>query len=447
MNKVIFSIPAMLAFALFAETPHVDSDMVSVARGENGTTVKISYTLTGEPAVVTIDVQTNTLSDASGNWVSIGGEGMGFLGGEANKVVYKLGSPVDAYWFPPVSFSDGIPAGGLRAVVKAWPTNSPPDYMAVNLTGAKNVVRFYESTALLPGGFANSEYKTTKLLMRKIPAAGVVWRMGMPDDEYYASSNAVTHKVMLTEDYYAGVFEMTQGQLTALGGSNESSFQGYDDSPLRPAERVKHFTMRGQSWSGSTYCWPEKGHDVSGTSVLGVLRARCGIADMDFPTEAQWEYACRAGKGTSLHNGTKLDTEDPSVTSLKQIAVTLNNATDPVHGVKMPHVAGSKTPNAWGLYDMLGNVYEMCLDRSGVNANLEAYKQTFTPGWETGAVTTNPAGVASTSVQRLIKRGGAWMDSVEYCTCGVRADGSINYQGTQGYIGCRFFCSVKEAVK
>ena len=123
---------------------------------------------------------------------------MGTLGGEANKVVRTLDEPVTAYWFPSVTFRDqNVEAGGIRAEVKAWPTNCPPDYMTVDLTAPTSTVcaiRFYTSTNALPGGFTNLAYKTTTLLMRKIPAAGVVWWMGTPTDETNYQAWAPRHK-------------------------------------------------------------------------------------------------------------------------------------------------------------------------------------------------------------------------------------------------------------
>ena len=131
MKNLVACLSSCLAAAALA-SPSVAPDSVSVAHGPNGDVVKISYTLSGEPAVVTVDIQTNALADASGDWASIGGEAMGFLGGDANTIVKRLGSASCAYWFPSRTFRGRqVAAGCVRAVVKAWPTNSPPDYMVV----------------------------------------------------------------------------------------------------------------------------------------------------------------------------------------------------------------------------------------------------------------------------------------------------------------------------
>ena len=194
---------------IMAVQPEIVAD--SIAIGQTGALAEITYTLTGEPAVVTINIETNTLADASGDWVSIGGKGTGVLGGEANKVVYTLDQPVKAYWNPAQVFGGKtFEPGVIRVTATAWPTNTPPDYMVQDLV--INMRRYYASTNDLPGGFDNVEYKTSKLLMRKIPAKNVVWWMGSPmriGDEGWDTVNHVPHKVKLTEDYYAGVFEAT----------------------------------------------------------------------------------------------------------------------------------------------------------------------------------------------------------------------------------------------
>ena len=83
MNKVFSTLALMLCVcSLRAAVPEIVSGSVSLSKSISNDVVEISYMLTGEPAVVTIDIQTNTVQDASGNWVSIGGEGIGLLGGE-----------------------------------------------------------------------------------------------------------------------------------------------------------------------------------------------------------------------------------------------------------------------------------------------------------------------------------------------------------------------------
>ena len=468
MKNVILLLVSFGACAAFGIAPEIADGSVSLTQWKPDV-VKIDYTLTGEPAVVTVEIQTNTAAGAGGEWVSIGGEAMGFLGGEANKVVRTLDEPVTAYWFPSVTFRDqNVEAGGIRAEVKAWPTNCPPDYMTVDLTAPTSTVcaiRFYTSTNALPGGFTNLAYKTTTLLMRKIPAAGVVWWMGTPTDETNYQAWAPRHKVMLTDDYYAAVYETTQAQYKNINGSlGLCAFTVFSDSPLRSFQQAQLTVLRGQVKSSVTGYWPENGHTVTVSSVIGKLRQKCGIADIDLPTEAQWEYACRAGTGTALPNGKAY-----SDANLGEIAWHTGNIRETVFDtrgntnatLKLPHVVGTKPPNNWGLYDMIGNVFEFCLDRSPTEDATGAaqYASTFTPGWDdpvSPSVTTNPAGYAELTRNVGSKRGGGWLDNNTRMRSGSRCLAGIDYIdsgaanklfGGGGYIGFRLFCSVKEAVK
>ena len=432
--------------ALCAAQPRVDTAPISFSGAGDGKMVKIEYTLTGEPAVVTIDLQTNTLAGAVGEWVSIGGEGMGELGGEANKVVYTLGSPAAAYWQVSKTFGgEAFSADNLRAVVTAWPTNSPPDWMVVDLK-RRNIVRWYATTNHFPGGFNDRAYKTTKLVMRKIPAKGVVWLMGSPmqlTDPANATTNDVAHRVMFTYDYYAGIYELTQAQYTNLGEVNYSKYATEANADVLPVERVAYSNFRGGI---GTYKIHTRGHEVLANSLLGRFREFCGIADMDLPTEAEWEYACRAGSSTELPYD--LPFTDANVQSFGWVKDNAKNK---------PHEVGTSRPNAWGIYDMIGNVWELCLDAMGTTTAsnrdwLPSFHDSLVADWAEGGITVDPIG-ASNGSGRIMKRGGSWYEyaSTHNATTNMRNDGDPAWasgaSGTVGYIGGRLFCSVPAAVK
>jgi formylglycine-generating enzyme required for sulfatase activity len=374
--------------------------------------------------------------------------------------VYDVDKQVKAQWLPKKACPGRtFAAGTIRAEVTAWPTNTPPDYMVVNLCEGQNVVRWYASTNALPGGFANLEYKSTKMVMRKVPAKDVVWMMGSPGkltDPDNTTVNEPAHKVMFTGDYYIGIYEVTQSQYTNMGGVNESLYTNEVDAAYRPAERINYETIRGKP---STYLWPSDGHNVRSGTPIGKLRTRSGIADMDLPTEAQWEYACRAGSSGLLPDSSLEFTVD----NVHKYAITKGsretavNTYDPV-GAKIqgrPSVVGSKLPNNWGIYDMLGNVWEYCLDQMGTSTQsdrmfLGSFHESLAKGWENGAVTVDPLGAQNNS-NRICKRGGSHHDSYTESNCRSRGDGTHGYAsgltGKIGYIGFRLCCSVKEAVK
>lgn len=422
---------------------------VSFAPGEGRAPAIIQYTLSDAPAIITADIQTNTVADGSGEWASIGGAAMGELQGDASCIVWKDGVKT-ATWLPGEYWPNtALPAAQMRVVVRAWETNSPPDYLVVNLTGPTNVVRFYERESLLPGGVTNVCYRTTKLAMRKIPAAGVVWRMGSPVTEKNRLENEVPHLVMLTEDFYCGIFPVTAGQYAILhkDGSSGSTFTSYADYRLRPSNALRLDGVRGID-EATAKANPAT-HTVGANSPIDRARKQTGFPTLDVPFEAQWEYACRAGVGTALYDGNDFS---GTVNTDKKRTAALGWSN--YNASSQPHPVGLKTPNNWGLYDMLGNVYELCLDMCDSSGSVSTlYTATFTPGWDDAdspSVTTNPVGVtgAQTNVG-WVRRGGSWYVNYDNCRCARRyPPSSYTPTGSSNtYGGCRLFCPVTDVVR
>ena len=424
-----------IAAAAFAETT---VSVVSVSQDAESGKVAISYTLAGDPAIVTVDVRTNG--------VSIGAKHLQYVWGDVNRIVapnagLSIGWDARRDW-P----GQTVAADGLSAVVTAWPTNSPPDYMEIDMARSKKLA-FYPCEDAVPGGVTNKIYKTERLLMRRIPAKDVVWRMGSPSGETGRASREMAHLVKLSSDYYLGVYELTQKQMAnflAANGLNLSNYgitpkftlsDGYADADLRPCGGINYRYLRGERRKGGNtgddfnWLWPQDGHSVTNSSIIARLRAFTGVF-FDLPTEAQWDSACRAGDpGAYTLSGVELD----------DVAWHIGNSA--VDGVAQTHPVGLKQPNGWGLYDMLGNVMEWCLDRYGTYDSADAPVRVVDPA----VVIEDPVGLeavaSTTSDNSRVRRGGCYGRMTDSTHCRAAAEfHSYSVDVIEPNIGLRLWC-------
>jgi formylglycine-generating enzyme required for sulfatase activity len=177
--------------------------------------------------------------------------------------------------------------------------------------------------------------------------------------------------VTLTEDFYIGVFEVTQRQWELVMGNRPSWFSNATYYQTRPVEQVSYYDIRENPDNSDDPAvdWPANSA-VNADSFMGKLRETTGLAGFDLPTESQWEYACRAGTATALNSGCNLTntTQDARLAEVGRYLFNGPNTYGYDQGVATnggTAVAGSYLPNAWGLYDMHGNVWEWCLDWFG----------------------------------------------------------------------------------
>ena len=381
MKHMVFAVCMAVAATAFALGPRIDPTSVKLEQKIGSEVATIEYVLQDSPGIVTVDIETNAVANAAADdpgWVSIGGENVQCIDGEVNKYVTDLGKHVLTWRAFEGWPGHKVKKGCARAVVTAWATNAPPDYLVVDLT-QDNHVRYYTSTNFLPnGGLTNVYYKKDAIVMRRIPAQAVEWKMGSAAGTVNHSANQEQHDVILTNDYYIGVFMLTQGQVRKFASyawnsgnpkydlpNGQRAFQyggiaceGYEEPTNTSPCCSTHWTfMRG---AATDYDWPVNRHKVGTDSWLGKLRAKTRV-DFDLPTEAQWEFACRAGTTTVVYSGDF--TSSNSSTYLNPIAWSVfNRPTE--NGAKVMWVpVGNKRPNAFGLYDMIGNGREICLDR------------------------------------------------------------------------------------
>jgi formylglycine-generating enzyme required for sulfatase activity len=375
----VFAAAMAASFAAFTlnAAPSISEDSVVVTQDAVSRMVKVSYTLVGGPAIVTAEFLTNG--------VSIGRAGSQNVYGDVNRIVRNTSCQFK--WSPLKAWpNQQVEAGGFSVRLTAWAMDAAPDYMVVDLTAPRTAnretVSFYQSESLLPLEVTNSLYKTDRLVMRKIPAQGVRWMMGGVSTEFsYASKWETQRYVTLTNDYFMAVYPVTQAQYAWFKGVAAScQFAGSD----RPVDTISYNGLRGSKESG--YDWPNTGHAVAAGSVLDVLATYTNLEGFDLPTDAEWEYACRAGCATAFYDGTTLRENEWNHLTLTNLAWTADNAG------KMTHPVGLKLPNAFGLYDMLGNVAEWVLDWAVENYDTDER--------------VAPTGSASGTARFL--RGGGW---------------------------------------
>ena len=324
-------------------------------------------------------------------------------GDGAGGVVLPAGGPYHIVWDSANDWPEGHSSEFIVTAtveIKEQAVDFTSDYLVVNLnTGAVT------SSSTGPD-LSDDTCRTTELWLRRIPKGTFI--MGSPVGEVGREPKEPQHQVTLTEDFYIGVFEITQKQYSLIYGSNPSDYKG----DTRPVEGVSYNTIRG---TGSTAGagWPAYGHAVDSGSFLGKLRAKTGQT-FDLPTEAQWEYACRAGTTTALNTGKNL-TSTGRDSTMDEAGRYDYNQNDGKGGNSSKHTkVGSYLPNAWGLYDMHGNVYEWCLDWKVSDLG--------------GSAVTDPKGPNSGSDRVL--RGGSWYKSAQDCRSAYR--GVSRYPSSNG---------------
>ena len=328
----------------------------------DGAEVAVTWPGGGKPAVITVDVGKHKIKvekdgfEAYGEEVTVQAEGGKSL--TVRLIRFAESRPTKDVTDDRTSRSD-VPKTGAATVDPGVATTSAPPPIVTGNADSKS---------------RTPEFLTTQIgqiKLKLIPAGKFL--MGSADaDKDALDSEKPQHEVRITRPFYLGVHEVTQGQYQAVMGQNPSQFRGSDDLPVE-----------GVSWLDAVrFC--NKLSEREGLKpyyrIGGDAVTIAGGDGYRLPTEAEWEYACRAGTTTRFSFG-----DDES--ALDQYAWYSANSKDQTHPV------GEKQPNAFGLYDMQGNVFEWCWD--GYHADY--YKQ---------SPANDPQG-PERAANRVI-RGGSW---------------------------------------
>ena len=276
----------------------------------------------------------------------------------------------------------------------------------------------------------NPAYRESKMVLRKINAANVEWLMGTNNPPGGVSLPATPHLVKLTKDYYIGVFPVTQLQYAKLNDSMGSKF--IDDETYPGHGWFPVYGIAYNMWRGVTPHWTVNGSDVAENSYLDKLRKKCGGRILfDLATEAQWEFACRGGNyETVLYSGKAYGQN-----SLKELGWCLDNSFIVSDGPTQPHPVGLKYPNAYGLYDMLGNMLEWCLDFS--NGGDYGWKSKTEPEIDPQGVPFSEITLDKWGNGQHIVRGGAYNRTRTHMTVCYRDE---NIGSSTGNAGARICC-------
>ncbi len=444
MKGTIFAVPVFAAVLLNATT--IDRMVVRQQWPWNGK-VRVEYIVSGAtvPQDVSVSISQN------GQTVDVSETHRGtFLVGDLHGVVDGAHSfTIDADQLPASVRKDADVTVSL-AVADSPANMRDALYMIVDLVNASNIT-YVTRVDLLNGKYGTYEtsysafgsgfntplsdpiiwtgvtndvkYMTTHMVLRKIPVANQTITIGT-DKATTWTGNGTRDKlrdVKLTSDYWIGVFEVTQAQYAKMGVALVTHyFTNAVYAATRPAENTKFDELRGTTTGAA---W-EKGvpiataRQVNNNVWFDVLRKRTGLERIDLPSAAQWEIACMAANTTTpLYSGENYasgsfnsNTKDANLDKLARYKwnggwsdergnsaqVTPDTNCDTSRGTAK---VGSYAPNAYGLYDMLGNVSEWVLDY-------------LEPDPDAPGVQVNPMGGLKSDNGRRVRRGGSWDDPV-----------------------------------
>jgi len=291
-------------------------------------------------------------------------------------------------------------ADDMQMLVSVFPfSETTPVYLVIDVSSGAASSSYpvrYTTPAPTHTVGVNDPCKTTEIWLKRVKAG--TFTAGGSSTYGYA-----THTCVLTEDFYLGVFPITQAQWANVGTGNLNAKL---DTPLtfftnalyaatRPMDRLSYRAVRD-----STYLYYNDAALTQDTFVKR-LRDRTGLSAIDLPTEWQWEYACHAGTtGTRYPDATFRNASNslPAGTAAKDLSGDCSEDYGTSYVDRYP-------ANPWGFYAMLGNVEERCVN--------------MTESVTSGSTLTDPHGPVgqggnNTASRKRATKGGSWATTDEY---------------------------------
>lgn len=402
ISLLAFGALAAVAADVLAAVVIPETTALSVTQRTKGR-IAVRYSLTA-PAVVTFDVTTNG--------VSVGDEKLWDVSGDICRELTD--GPHEFVWNARTTIPDW--RADLKVVLTAWPLNDKPPYMVVDLTNDETIaaadrIRYYASSNAVPGGIvANPAYKTTAMVFKRIYARCLSVTC---DVRQKWSDSPKKTMVVMDHDYYLGVFEVTQAQWKNVWkGSNTITPLFRKDGDGRPMDNITYCHIR-ESRNNSRQTAYQYPNPPNAASYLGDMRTLCAnLVDFELPTCVEWMFAAAGGFGLYYWgDGTPVTTSGnqgavqfvcPNLARLGRYAynggwvpkdaaerqnVTTNDLS---HGTA---IVGTYRPNAYGIYDMHGNVLERIADRDSVCYGGDCHRE---PSYCIAQSTVEEVGAAGT---------------------------------------------------
>ena len=311
----------------------------------------IAYTVTGGQDVANADYKKIVFTTViGGTTYAIDGDRVGASASAGAHVVT---------WTPPSGINVRDSACSMTAAVYASDVPSGDDYLIVDLTKTEDNITYeglFATQDASNARYNTADYKTDKLVLRKVPAG----QYTTGDSTHTGFNNSV--KTWTTDrNYYIGVFLVTQYQYKKLYGSNPSSNTKVIDGnevSHRPVERVSWNVLRVEGTA------PDSPIPTVSTANTGTFFQRLNYItgnrfDFDLPTEVMFEIAERAGS-TGVYFWEGFDDTTPGTYAVYK---------DGTYDGASSMAVGSRKPNAWGLYDVAGNVWDLCRDCAFVSGS------------------------------------------------------------------------------